>query len=99
VAVFEGFMDFLSMLTIKNEPVLSVDVIVLNMVNMRKRAIDFIKQAGYEKVYTFFDNDEAGEKTTKVFSKELGSGVKPQNRSYESYKDFNQYLNATASSK
>jgi 5S rRNA maturation endonuclease (ribonuclease M5) len=92
VAVFEGFMDFLSVLTLKNEPVLSVDVIILNMVNMRRRAIDFIKQAGYEKIYTFFDNDRAGEKTTEMFLQELIGKVKPQNHLYKSFKDYNQYL-------
>ena len=27
---------------------------------MRRRAIDFVKQSGYEKIYTFFDNDFLG---------------------------------------
>lgn len=94
VAVFEGFMDFLSVLTIKDVPVLSVDVIILNMVNMRKRAIDFIRQSSYEKIYTFFDNDSAGEKTTQMFLDEpdLSGKVFPQNHLYEGYKDYNQCL-------
>lgn len=96
VAVFEGFMDFLSVLTIKNQPVLPVDVIVLNIVNMRRRAVDFIKQAGYEKVYTFFDNDNAGEKTTVMFQEEpdLKGRVEPQNHLYQGFKDYNQFLQA-----
>ena len=68
VAVFEGFMDFLTVLTIKKMKVLPVDVIVLNMVNMRRRALDFIKGNDYQCVYTFFDNDSAGEKTTDLFT-------------------------------
>jgi len=92
LAVFEGFMDFLTVLTIKNLPVLPVDIIVLNMVNMRRRALDFIKQSGYEKIYTFFDNDRAGEKTTQMFIAELGQGVEPQNHLYEGFKDYNQFL-------
>ena len=96
VAVFEGFMDFLSLLTIKKQPVLSIDAIVLNMINMKGRAIDFIRKAGYETVYTFFDNDEAGEKTTKLFLNEqnLKEIVIPQNHLYLSYKDYNQVLKA-----
>ena len=39
VAVFEGFMDFLSVLTVKQVEVLPVDVIVLNMVNMRRSVL------------------------------------------------------------
>lgn len=92
VAVFEGLMDFLTVLTLKQEPVLSVDVVVLNMVNMRKRALDFIKHAGYDQVFTFFDNDDSGEKTTQMFIEELGQKVKPQNHLYKGFKDYNRYL-------
>ena len=92
VAVFEGFMDFLSVLTVKNRPVLSVDVLILNMVNLRKRAVDFIKSQDYERVYTFFDNDNAGDKTTRLFEAELGEMVKSQNHLYTDFKDYNQWL-------
>ena len=92
VAVFEGFMDFLSVLTQKGTPVLAVDVIVLNMVNMRRRAIDFIKQNDYKEIYTFFDNDQSGEKTTQMFIDEpqLKGRVQPQNHLYKYHKDYNQ---------
>ncbi len=91
VAVFEGFMDFLSVLTAKGVSVLDVDVIVLNMVNMRRRALDFIRSSSYQQVYTFFDNDRAGEKTRQVFVEELGEIVKPQNHLYRGFKDYNQW--------
>jgi 5S rRNA maturation endonuclease (ribonuclease M5) len=91
VAVFEGFMDFLTVLTIKGVEVLPIDVIVLNMANMRKRALDFIKRLDYQEVFTFFDNDSAGEKTTQIFTEELGRLVKPQNHLYQGYKDYNEY--------
>ncbi|MEL6659537.1 MAG: toprim domain-containing protein [Bacteroidota bacterium] len=91
VAVFEGFMDFLTVLTIKDVPVLPVDVVVLNMVNMRQRAMEFIRSQKYKTVYTFFDNDNAGEKTTQLFQDKLGEVVKPQNHLYQGYKDYNQY--------
>ena len=92
VAVFEGFMDFLTVLTIKNVPVLPVDVIVLNMVNMRRRAIDFIKQAGYEEVFTFFDNDEGGVKTNKLFIDIFGEKIKSQNFVYQGFNDLNHFF-------
>lgn len=92
VAVFEGFMDFLTVLTLKQEPVLAVDVVVLNMVNMRKRALHFIGYAKYEQVFTFFDNDSSGEKTTRMFIEELGHRGEPQNHLYKGLKDYNQHL-------
>ena len=93
VAVFEGFMDFLTVLTIKNLSVLPIDAVILNMVNMRKRAIDFIKQSEYQTIYTFFDNDSAGGKTTEMFLQEpnLTEKVNPQNHLYKGNKDYNQF--------
>ena len=94
VVVFEGFMDFLTALTIKNQPILSANVMVLNMVNLREAAIDFIKEANYEMIYTFFDNDSAGEKTTSIFVNELSPKCKiePQNHLYKGFKDYNDHL-------
>ena len=91
VAVFEGFMDFLTVLTVKQVEVLPVDVIVLNMVNMRRRAIDFIRSQTYQEVFTFFDNDSAGQKTTDLFEEELVGIVQPQNHLYQGHKDYNEY--------
>ena len=98
IAVFEGFMDYLSVLTQKGTPVLAVDIIVLNMVNMRRRAIDFIKQEDYQEIYTFFDNDQSGEKTTQMFLDEpqLKGRVEPQNHLYKDHKDYNQYLQSSS---
>ena len=39
MALFEGFMEFLKVLTIKGKTVLQVDKVVLNMVNMRRQAV------------------------------------------------------------
>lgn len=98
VAVFEGFMDFLTVLTLKQEPVLAVDVVVLNMVNMRKRAIDFIRQASYDQVFTFFDNDSSGEEATQLFLDEYDTNVKSQNHLYKGYKDINNFWQTFAPS-
>ncbi len=91
IAIFEGFMDFLTVLTNKNMEVLPLDVLVLNMVNLRKRGLDFIKSGDYKEVFTFFDNDAAGEKTTDFFKQELGRKVNPQNHLYKNFKDYNQF--------
>ena len=94
VAVFEGFMDFLSVLTIKKQPIPTIDVVVLNMVNLRGRAIDFIHHNDYQTIYTFFDNDASGEKTTDLFMKDsrIKNRLRPQNHLYANYKDFNESL-------
>ena len=55
------------------------------MVNMRRRAIDFIRQNDYQEIYTFFDNDQSGEKTTQMFMEEtqFKGKVQPQNHLYK----------------
>ena len=68
------------------------------MVNMRRRAIDFIKQSDYKEIYTFFDNDHSGEKTTQMFIEEpqFKGKVQPQNHLYADFKDYNQFLQSNA---
>lgn len=95
VTVFEGFMDFLSYLTFKNRSSLSSDVIVLNSDKLKERAKDFIKKGNYQKIYTFFDNDIAGEKTNESFA-ELKNKIIPCNQMYEGFKDFNEYWQSKA---
>lgn len=41
--IFEGFMDFFLVFIRKGEVVFVFDVVILNMINMRRRVIDFIK--------------------------------------------------------
>lgn len=90
ITVFEGFMDFLSYLTFKNQSTLNSDVIVLNSDKLKERAKEFIKNGSYEKVYTFFDNDVAGEKTNQSFA-ELENEVVLCNHIYKDFKDFNEF--------
>jgi hypothetical protein len=61
--VFEGFWDFLSYLTIQKIEKSEHDVAVLNSVANVQKAMDFLKS--HQEIYTYLDNDEAGEKTTQ----------------------------------
>ena len=58
--VFEGFMDYLSHLTLKHASKPLHDVVVLNSVTNLAKAVPFI--ASHEQVYAYLDNDEAGRK-------------------------------------
>ena len=87
--VFEGFWDMLSYLTLKgiNQP--EHDVVVLNSVLNLSKALNFI--AAHDEVYTFLDNDLAGERTTN----ELMGVCKlllNQSAHYSNFKDLNDYL-------
>ncbi len=65
--VFEGFMDFLSYLTIKNLEEVEGTVLVLNSGNMRARALPYIQDDRFSEVRLFLDNDEMGNETVRYF--------------------------------
>ena len=68
--VFEGFMDYLSYLTLKQgKPV--PDCVVLNSVGNLPGALDVLK--GYGHVCCFLDNDDAGRKTTEEIRRQCGA--------------------------
>ncbi len=87
--VFEGFIDYLSFLTIKGKPSIESNVVILNSVNNLNKATEFLKQHGT--IYTFLDNDDAGRKCLNEIRK-LDVTVSDQSKMYNGYKDMNDYL-------
>lgn len=98
--VFEGFMDYLSLLTIRKQ--LNPDYpssnwhdnIVLNSTANLKKALPLL--ADYDQIYSFLDNDKTGMTVFKELQKELGYRVRNSSRIYSGYKDLNEYLCADA---
>ena len=62
VIAFEGFMDFLAYLSLKYPERLRIAAAVLNSVVNLPKAIPFLSR--HPVIHAFFDNDEAGRKTT-----------------------------------
>ncbi len=91
VIAFEGFMDFLAYLSLKYPERLRIDVAVLNSVVNLPKAVPFISR--HPVIHTFFDNDEAGRKTTSDLIRLcLRSEVIDQRHFYSGHKDINDYL-------
>lgn len=91
VAVFEGFMDFLSYACMVNEK-FSHDVIVLNSAALKERAVEFIIAQGYKDIHTNFDNDPTGEKVLGYFREMLKDrNIRTYNYLYSSFTDLNEY--------
>lgn len=94
--VFEGFMDYLSLLTIRhqNSPEYPCtdwqDYIVLNSTANLPKALE--RLAEYEEIRCFLDNDTVGRTAYKEFEKELGYRIRDASRHYPDYKDLNEYL-------
>ena len=91
--VFEGFMDFLSFMTLRrkeNDRLKRQDYLVLNSVTNIHKAAKRLSR--YDSVQCFLDNDEAGRNSYLQLSKELGKPVTDASTLYNGFKDLNEYL-------
>lgn len=95
--LFEGFMDYLSFLTLRQErhpdrPTLDgQDCIVLNSVSNLSKALRPL--GDYERIHCFLDNDRAGLEALREIQREYGLRVRDASHVYSGYKDLNDYLN------
>ena len=87
--IFEGFMDYLSFLTLKRNPNPPHNIVVLNSVTNLAKAVPFI--ASHEWVYTYLDNDKAGRKATAEL-KAACRNLSDQSVHYRPHNDLNDYL-------
>ncbi|MDR2622639.1 MAG: toprim domain-containing protein [Dysgonamonadaceae bacterium] len=93
--IFEGFMDYLSYLTLlhkRNPDVPDIhkrDYIILNSVANVSKAMNIIEN--YKTIYTCLDNDEGGRNTTRLIQT-TNSTVYNCSTRYIGYKDLNDYL-------
>ena len=94
--VFEGFMDYLSFLTLRLErcpdrPELDgQDYIVLNSTSNLSKAIHPL--GDYERIHCFLDNDKAGIEAVQELQKEYGLRIRDASHIYEGYNDLNDFL-------
>ena len=94
--LFEGFMDYLSFLTIrvKNNPQYSrlttQDYIILNSVSNLAKVENLL--ATYVQIGSFLDNDTAGRNACESLRAKFGERLLDKSLYYREYKDLNDYL-------
>lgn len=94
--LFEGFMDYLSFLTIrvKNNPqyprLTTQDYIILNSVSNITKAENIL--ATYTQIGSFLDNDTAGRKACESLKAKFGEHLLDKSLYYREHKDLNDYL-------
>ncbi len=94
IHVFEGMMDFLTAAIYQKGGRFKGDVIILNSVACIEQVLPYIRNHSYKNLYSWLDNDEAGEKTAKllkVFATDCLIVFKSMNRFYTRYKDLNEW--------
>lgn len=95
VCLFEGFMDYLSFLTLQKLGRIQMssgqaDLLVLNSVNNLPRAFERLKC--YKRLYCYLDNDDAGRRVMDMLREEKRECVHDMMGHYPLYKDLNDLL-------
>ncbi len=88
VHLFEGFIDYLSLLTLQAKQA-DVSAVVLNSITNLEKAIPFLSK--HTKINAFLDNDEAGKQALEKLQNRNFPIVDISKR-YAEYKDVNDYL-------
>jgi hypothetical protein len=94
--LFEGFMDFLSYLTLHRQerPGFAhpdrADYLVLNSVANLPKALEHLTR--YEVVHCYLDNDVAGRSAVEKLRDSVAGLVQDESSGYEDYNDVNDFL-------
>lgn len=91
-AVFEGFFDFLSVLTHYKRDRATGNVMVLNSLALLSRGIERMKADHIERVHAYFDHDEAGARGLHTLSEQEAWQVSDASSLYAGFKDANEFL-------
>lgn len=90
IMVFEGFIDFLSYLSMKQNPSPAIDTAVLNSVSNLNKAMPFLES--HRTIHLFLDNDASGRKATEHIQRSFqNSEVVDHSGFYKNHKDLNDY--------
>lgn len=89
--LFEGFMDFLSYLTIKNIETPEYDTIILNSTKNIHLAKDIL--ANYSKIFCILDNDVTGKNLLNdMYKTFVSNSIIDCSIKYQGYDDLNDFL-------
>ena len=88
VHLFEGFMDYLSLLTMQARQA-DISAVILNSITNLNQAILFLSK--HKKINAFLDNDEAG-KLALLKLQKLNLPIVDISKRYANFKDVNDYL-------
>ena len=87
-AVFEGFIDYLSALTL--DIISGADTIILNSVVNVNKAMPFLR--GHAIINCYLDNDTAGRTALTELTALYGTNVIDRSTLYSEFNDLNEYL-------
>ncbi len=93
ILIFEGMMDFATIIAQRNGKPLEDDAMILNSLACLDQGSAYIRNYGYRFCYTYMDNDQPGISATKSWAEFCKTEEElihyPMNESYMPYKDVN----------
>jgi len=93
IHLFEGMMDYLSVVTNQEGKRFDDDTIILNSISLLNKATPYIHSYGYRLGFTWLDNDKTGQKGTTALADYFKTQEllehRPMNDMYAPHKDVN----------
>ncbi len=90
ISIFEGFIDFLSYLTLEDMPKQHEDYLILHSVALLEST--FKELSKYEKYFLYLDNDNSGDNAVSQLKTTFPDKVIDCRFTYGQYKDLNDFL-------
>ena len=88
INLFEGFMDYLSLLTMSPDEEKKA-ALILNSINNIKKSRFFLSK--HKLICSYLDNDDGGKRTFEQLKRD-GFDVQYCSSVFQNYKDLNEYL-------
>lgn len=92
VNVFEGTVDFLSLLVLHKGNRLQGDTIIMHSLSSFWEALQYIQDGAYQNVNLWLDNDKSGKKMVGRFKEEGVLNICDKSSTYKGHKDLNDLL-------
>lgn len=92
INIFEGTVDYLSLMVLQNIDHLKHDTIVTHSLSSLNRVIDFLNKNKYTKLNLWVDNDKAGQYFKSKIKGSLEEQIVDFSNLYNQYNDLNLYL-------
>lgn len=94
VLVFEGMLDFASLLVLRKREQFKADALILNGLASYSRAKAYIEKYEYKRIHTFLDNNPSGQATAQMFKDDFGDKVTNLSYMFAPHVDLNDALKA-----
>jgi len=96
VSIFEGMLDYLSLLVFLGTEQLKGDAVVMNALSSQKRCEAFLGAKNYDTIALWLDNNSAGRQAAAKFREDFGDAVQDWSHSFAPHIDLNDCLKAGA---